>query len=426
MQRVGLATGDAWRGVRGFGLLANFAFAKVVIFAAPLALAAISAPRVYGAIEVAYAAGLMLASMALLAPLYGITHQYLIGEQRAIRDQAASLVLAVCILSLAATSVAALAGASMTVLLALGLAGATAVQLTAGYLLRLREGSYLVAWSDGFTLLAIALIVALSVRFATADILFLLVVILSLISLAAAAVAAGVLARSLEPGLKQRLVTAARVGAPMYAYAIFNIWAGASGRVLIGLLSLADVAAYAVAFRIAGVALLTHRLTITVLWSRVYTASTTEADRLLAFQVAVAGLIAAAVSLAGPWLIDSLGLLASDAQAAAAAAAILPVVALQIFFFAAHALLQARVNRTGAAGKSLLPMAAITVAGLALILGAKALDAGIGTLCWLLALYCATYFFGTLMFLSRQAMPHRRVAAVGAGGGAVLALIALL
>ena len=426
MQRLGLATGDAWRGVRGFGLLANFAVAKVVVFAVPLALAAVSAPRVYGAIEVGYAAGLMIASMALLAPLYGITHQYLVGEQRAIRDQAALLVLAVCLLSLAATSVAAFAGASITVLLSLGLAGATAIQLTAGYLLRLREGSYLVAWSDGFTLIAIALVVALSARFLATDLLSLLVAFLLLISLAAVAVASVVLARSIEPGLKQRLAASARLGAPMYAYAIFNIWAGASGRVVIGLLSLADVAAYAVAFRIAGVALLTHRLTITVLWSRVYTASPEEADRLLAFQVAVAGLIAAAVSVGGHWLIDALDLLASDARAAGISAAILPVVALQIFFFAAHALLQARVNRTGAAGRSLLPMAAITAAGLVLILAAKTLGAGIGALCWLLALYCATYFFATLMFLSRQAMPHPRVAAVGAGGGAVLALIAML
>jgi hypothetical protein len=425
LQRLGIATGDAWGGVRGFGILANFAVAKVVIFAVPLVLAVVSAPRVYGAIEAAYAAGLMLASLMLLAPLYGISHQYLIGEQRAVRDQGAVLVLAVCVSSLAATSFATFAGASMTVLLAVGLAGATAIQITAAFFLRMRERSYLVAWSDGFTLLAIAVVVAVSARFVATDILSLLVFILFLISLAAAAVAAAILVRSLEHGLKQRLLTAARLGAPMYAYAIFNIWAGASGRVLLGLLSLADVAAYAVAFRIAGAALLTHRLTITVLWSRVYTASPTEADRLLAIQVALAALIAAAVSLGGPWLIDSLDLLALDARAAGSAATILPVVALQIFFFAAHSLLQARVNRTGAAGKSLLPMAAITVAGLGLILAANALGAGIGTLCWLLALYCATYFFGTLMFLAEHDMPHRRVAGVGAVGGALLAVIAI-
>jgi hypothetical protein len=420
-----IAPGGGLGGIGGLGILANFAVAKVFIFAVPLLLAAISAPPVYGAIEMAYAVGLMLANLPLLAPLYGISHQYLLGEQKVFQDQAAALVLAVCASSLLTMAMASAAGLSTTVLLTLGMAGAAAIQVTGAFLLRMLDRSYLVAWSDGLTLLAVAVIVAAAARLSSADILRLLVAALVLVSMIACAVAAAILLRSLKQGLKQRLFTAARLGAPMYVYAIFNIWAGASGRVLIGLLSLADVAAYAVAFRIAGAALLSHRLTITVLWSRVYTSPPAAADRLLAVQVIIAAIIAAIVSLSGPWLIDRLDLLATDQRAAAAAAAILPIVALQIFLFAAQSLLQARVNRTGAAGKSLLPMAAITAAGVALIVAAKALGAEIDTLCWLLALYCATFFLGTLAVLARHAMPHPRVAGAGAAGGAVLALIAV-
>ena len=422
---LGAAAGGAWFEIGGVGILANFAVAKVVVFAIPLLLAAISVPRVYGAIEVAYAAGLMLASLPLLAPLHGMSHQYFVGEQRVVRDQATALVLVACASSLVAISLAGLAGASMMVLLTIGLAGVTAIQITAAFLLRMRERSYLVAWSDGFTMLTLAAIITLTARLAADDILFLLVAALVFISLTATIVAAVILIRAVEPGLRQRLAIAARVGAPMYGYAIFNIWAGASGRVLIGFLSLADVAAYGVAFRLAGAALLAHRLTITVLWSRLYTASPTAADRMLAFQVVLTAVIAAAVSLGGPWLLDSLDLLALDASGARAAEAVLPIVALQIFFFAAQSLLQARINRTGSAGKSLLPMAAITASGLILILSAGLLGAGIEALCWLLALYCAAFFFGAVMVLARNAAPHPRVTGAGAVGGVVLTVIAL-
>jgi hypothetical protein len=102
------------------------------------------------------------------------------------------------------------------------------------------------------------------------------------------------------------------------------------------------------------------------------------------------------------------------------------VVALQMFFWAGQSLLQPRINRTGSAGKSLFPMIIITVVGAAVFLVAHLVGAGIVLICWLLAIYSAAFFFGTLLVLARHAEFHRGVAWTGAVGGALLAIEAIL
>src|SRR5688572_29055142 len=80
------------RALAALSVSANFAFAKVVILAAPIGIAAITVPSIYGRIEVAYAFALLLAGLPLSAPLHGISHRYLMGEQPIVADQTYALI----------------------------------------------------------------------------------------------------------------------------------------------------------------------------------------------------------------------------------------------------------------------------------------------------------------------------------------------
>ena len=407
-------------------VFANFAFAKVVILAAPIGIAAITIPGIYGRIEVAYAFALILAGLPLSAPLHGISHRYLMGEQPIVADQTCALMVAMCGASLLGVTCAYLLGASGLVLMAIAMVGVTAFQVSAAFLLRMRGRLYLMAWSEGVTLLSVAVMACAGLFLPTGRPLAIFIGGLAGLSLVGFAAAVVGLARTIQPNLGRRLAAAARIGLPMCAFGLFNSWAGVSGRVLVGLLSLEDAAAYGVAFRISAVAVGLYTLATTVLWSRIYTASTQAADKMLAGFLAVVAVLVFLVSLVGPWLVVSLDLLALDRRSLAVAPVILPVVALQMFFWAGQSLLQPRINRTGSAGKSLVPMIVITVVGAAIIVVAHTLGARFVLICWLLALYSAAFFFGTLLVLARNDTSHRAMAWTGAVGGALLAIEAAL
>jgi O-antigen/teichoic acid export membrane protein len=414
------------RALAALAVFANFAFAKVIILAAPIGIAAITIPGIYGRIEVAYAFALIIAGLPLSGPLHGISHRYLMGEQPIVADQTYALIVTMCGLSLLGVVCGYLLGALGLVLMAIAMVGVTAFQVCAAFLLRMRGKLYLMAWSEGVTLLFVGLLACVGLFIPTGRPLAIFIGGLAGLSLVGFLAAAGGLARTLQPELRSRIVASTRLGLPMCAFGLFNSWAGVSGRVLVGLLSLEDAAAYGVAFRFSAAAVGIYTLATTVLWSRIYTASTQAADRMLAGFLAVVAVLVFLVSLVGPWLIASLDLLALDRRSLAVAPAILPVVALQMFFWAGQSLLQPRINRTGSAGKSLVPMIVIAVAGVALILAAHLLGVGFVFICWLLALYSAAFFFGTLMVLAWNDKPHRYMAWTGAVGGALLALEAIL
>jgi hypothetical protein len=234
-----------------------------------------------------------------------------------------------------------------------------------------------------------------------------------------------VLARGRSGGVRRRLGRSSRLGAPMAAYDILNTWAAVSGRVLVGLLAPAELPAYGVAFRLAGAAIGLYRIATTLMWAPLYRARTRAADRLLARFMAANAVLAGSVSLAGPWAVADLGLRAIPGEAAQATADILPVVALQMFFAAGHAMLQPRVNRTGTAGLSIALMVPLALGVAGAVVAADAAGAGLRTLCWLLAAGAALFFFGTLALLGRRRLPHRRMTVAGAAGGALLAAAAL-
>ena len=419
-------TGHGKRALAALSVFANFALAKVIILAAPLGVAAITMPGIYGRIEVAYAFALLIAGLPLSGPLHGISHRYLMGGKPIVIDQTCALVVAMCGASLLGLALGYILGASGLVLLAMAMVGVTAFQVCTAFLLRMWGALYLMAWSEGVTLLFVGMLACTGLFLPTGRPLTIFIGGLAGLSLVGFVVAAVGLVRSLQPDLRGRLAASTRVGLPMCAFGLFNSWAGVSGRVLVGLLSLEDAAAYGVAFRISGAAVGIYTLATTVLWSRIYTASMQAADRMLAGFLGVVALLVFLVSLVGPWLITSLDLLALDQRSLAVAPAILPVVALQMFFWAGQSLLQPRINRTGSAGKSLFPMIVITVVGAAVFLVAHLVGAGIVLICWLLAIYSAAFFFGTLLVLARHAEFHRGVAWTGAVGGALLAVEAIL
>ena len=414
------------RALAALSVFANFAFAKVVILAAPIAIAAITVPSIYGRIEVAYAFALLLAGLPLSAPLHGISHRYLMGEQPIVADQTYALLVAMCGASLLGVVIGYLLGALGLVLMAFAMVGVTAFQVCAAFLLRMWGRLYLMAWTEGVTLLFVGLLAGVGMFLTTERPLAIFIGGLACLSLLGFVVATVGLARTLQPGLRGRLEAAARLGLPMCAFGLFNTWTGVCGRVMVGLLSLEDAAAYGVAFRISGAGLGVFTLATTVLWNRIYTASTAAADRMLAGFLALVAVLAFLVSLVGPWLVRSLDLLALDRRSLEVAPVILPLVALQMFFWAGQSFLLPRINRTGSAGKSLGPMIVIAAAGAAVILVAHLLGAGLVVLCWLLALYSAAFFFGTLLVLARNDKAHRAVAWTGAVGGALLAIEAML
>ncbi len=68
----------------------------------------------------------------------------------------------------------------------------------------------------------------------------------------------------------------------MTVVATLAIWLGVGGRIIVGFLNPEALAAYGVAFRVAGFALGVHQLAVTALFARLYAARTKVADPMIA------------------------------------------------------------------------------------------------------------------------------------------------
>lgn len=416
----------AQNGAATVGYLASFMTARLATYLVPLILAALAPPQVYGGIEVAYAISLLIVTVAVSAPLHGFSHLSLIGEERAVNDQAAAIVLASCVLAGLGFAAAALLDVTSYPMLTVAVAGVSATQIVMSFLLRIGRRTWILPWIDGlvllFGLLAVTAIVGLRGRVETSmvsDVFATLTVCLGLL-------AAAWLHRRPVARLTARLAASTRVGTTMAAFALFSTWIAVSGRIMIGFIAPDDLAAYGVAFRIAAVGLGMPQLVLTAFWTTIYIAPTRSVDRLLAWFLAGTALVLALVCLFGRILIREVEFEAMDAHAVLLSQELLPPVALQIFFWSGHVMLQPRINRCGVAGRSIAPLTVLTVAGGALILASSWLGAAIVGTVWLLALYSAAYFFTSWILLARRGLPHTATLRVAICAGAGLALLVLV
>jgi hypothetical protein len=406
--------------------LLSFGAGKVAVYCVPLVVAAMASPEIYGSVEVAYATTLLVATALISAPLHGLSHRFLIFSRTDIRDQAAALVLGANLFSLCALGIGLSAGLGAPILLILAVSGVTATQIVLSFLLRIKERPGILAWIDGLVLLlgmGIVGVAELTLGGATLRITIFGYVAVGLL---AAALAAYVLIRDRMPRLWQRLRENLHLGATMAVYAMFGTWIAVSGRILVGLTSPHDLPAFGVAFRIAGLALGVQQLALTAFWNQIYTSRTRRADGLLARAIGATAVVVALIAIFGRQVIASVRFEALDGNATLLAQSLLPPVSLHVFFWSAQVLLQARINRLGAARAAIVPLALVSGAGLFCIIAAHLGGARTIAIVWLIACYSAAYFATTWITLARRGFPHVRSLQVAVSGGLVLALISLL
>ncbi|MCB2078726.1 MAG: hypothetical protein KDE55_13640 [Novosphingobium sp.] len=412
---------------KAFVFLPNFAAAKASIYFIPIAIAAFASAQIYGAIELSQSVGLLIAAIIVGAPLAGITQLHLVRNRHDVVDQIWTVNAAGCALSLIATVLAWTLGARLDMILVCAAFGAAATHNCASSSGRMFGKRNLTAWADGTAMIVAAVAVAITILITGEQSLSALILVyvgLTVISLLASLTAIFV---KLQPGLASRLTEAFRIGMPMVLFGIVSMWLGVGGRITVGFLVPGDLAAYGVAFRIAGLTLGIHQLLQTALFAKVYKARTRQADRLTAPFLAGVCVLALAVSLAGGFVVGQFRLASLTGDGMATFRSILPIVSIQVFFWIATAMLQVRINRSRLSQRAILPILIVTLTGAAaMVLAVKLGLVGIVGLSWLIALHAATYFATSWTLLVRKGLVHRWIGTVGAAGGGLLALAAVL
>lgn len=413
--------------IRAGIFLGSFAAAKLTAYAIPLLIAAVASPQIYGALELAQSAGLLIALLIVGAPLSGANQSYLVRGERRVGDQFALMLLIGCTASLLALAIARLVGLAPTSLLLVAFIGVAIVHTVGSYFFRMIGWRSWAVWADGFSTLAAGFVLS---------VLLLLGLGIGLVGMttgfalmaAIGATAAGLwLAYSYRAGLRRRLRASAAQGLSMMIVGILAIWLTVEGRIIIGLVNATQLAAYGVAFRVAGLAMGVHQLVATAFFVRLYASRTRAADRLIAMNLAAVGAVGAGIALLGPLLPQWFEMSALEAGGAEPFAAALPLVVIYIFYWSGYAMLQLRINRNGLATRTIAPTVAVTLIGtIGIIAVAKLISNDLQVICWLLAAHAAAYFFKNVIILARRRLPHRGATSMGVVGGALLCLLALI
>lgn len=412
--------------IRSGPFLANFAAAKIGVYLLPLVIAAFASASVYGAIEFGWAVALMGASVLTGAQFGGINQRYLVARDRMVNDELALWTALGCALAVMLWLGGSAAGVSLAWQVALASIGVGVVHNAASTYARMRGARIQTAWADGTaTFVAgglMACLFALGLAGSERAVAHGYVVL----AVAGASISTMLFFGSRQARLRQRNMRSFQLGLPMLANALLATWLGVCGRVLIGLFEVEAVAAYGIMFRVAGLAFAVHQLAATALFARLYVARTRTADRIFApFLTAVAGLLAV-LSLAAPVIVPMLPIAALDQAGAALFAQLFPVVALQVFFWIAFAMLQVRVNRSGQARRAFLPMLVVTVLSTGLTFAFGMMNGGnLALMCWAIAAQTAGLFAVEWVVLAKARLPHVKIGWIGLVGGAVLAAIGL-
>ncbi|HEY0149561.1 MAG TPA: hypothetical protein VGB70_11235 [Allosphingosinicella sp.] len=404
----------------------SFAIAKGTIYFLPLALAAMASARVYAGVELAYAVTLLVGTATISAPLHGLSHGFLVRKEREVAGLSALLVLGMAVFAVMATAIGWFAGASEELLLILAVSGVAGGQIVMSFVLRIHAKGALLAWVDGSVLLIGASLVALVNLMDGGTSINAVVAGYAIVALAAGIVSGRILLRCDVRAMAKRLIAYSRAGLPMAGFALFSTWMVVNGRVIIGAKSGADLAAFGVAFRIAGLTLAVSQLGVTAFWNAIYTSKTRIADGLIARFIVASALLAALIASCSGLVLEAMRFGALTAGSASLTRSLVPILCLQMLFIATHTLLQARINRSGVSSTTLIPLASLTVAGLIGIVVASRLGASTVTLAWLIAAYTGCFVAVSLLVLARRGLPHVRTATTLAVSACGLALLAVL
>lgn len=407
--------------------LGNFAAAKAGIYFIPLAIAVFASDAVYGAIEFGWAAALMAAALLTGAQFSGISQRYLVSRERAVDDELALWTALGCATAVVLWGAAAFAHIPSVWQVALASLGIGVIQNAASTWARMHGARVMTAWTDGTaTFVAGALFAALLALGQTVTV---RAIGTGYAVLAGAGTlgAAALFLRIRKPDLGVRMARGWQIGLPMLANAILATWLGVYGRILIGLFAVEAVAAYGLMFRVAGLAFGVQQLATTALFARLYVARTRTADRILApFLVAVAVMLSL-LALAAPAIVPMIPIAALDEAGITQFAAIFPVVALQVFFWIAFAMLQMRINRSGLAARAFGPMLLVTLAGTCMTMLFGWLSSGnLAIMSWAIATQSAALFLVEWTVLFKARLPHARLGWIALFGGIALACIAII
>jgi hypothetical protein len=207
----------------------------------------------------------------------------------------------------------------------------------------------------------------------------------------------------------------------------FAVWQAGAGRILTGLFLPGALPAYALAFRIVGLALGLHQLAATALFARLYSGRTRTTDGLVSLLLVAVALTLIVIVAASRLFIRPGTFEALEGAGYSLFVAVLPIVAVQIFFWVGNAMMEMRVTRFRLAGKTILPSILINGSTLVgLFVAQQFVAITLPAICWVVTAQSAAFFVYSAWLLHRRGVPHRKVATAGAVGGALLTIIALL
>ena len=166
-------------------------------------------------------------------------------------------------------------------------------------------------------------------------------------------IAGAISRRDLAPEFVRRMREAAVIGLPMVGASLVGAWMVSSGRIYMGLfLSREDVYAYAFTFRVASLLVLLHAVVVTAFAAQLNKMPTRRFDPIGASLVGVLAIGALLLILVAPERL-AIGWLSPAKAALLTARPALALVAAQVYFWVASAMVEMRVSRARGAGASM-------------------------------------------------------------------------
>ncbi len=411
-------------GLEGLVFLASFGLSKATAFFGPLVLAALLPASVFGAIELALSAGLVLA-VALSAGVAGSVPQLtllrrpvpvvdLLAVQTGATGALLGLVAFACVVS---------GQAAIAALIALA-AAVTLAQFALSAQWRATSRRNLSTWVDNLGVLVATGIGGAIVVANRPD-------IGALVAVYGAAVAVGVVGcgviaqRARAPDLRARFNRVMALGGPLALYTLAGVWIASSGRVLVGLVRpIEDVALFAYCARISLVIIVLHALLTTAFFVRIYRLRTRQFDRLGAIYFAGIAMFCACLMLAAPYVLPRIPTRAVRPDDMAKAIEVFRILAVFAFAWGVCGQLDMRINRCRLAGPAAWRNGLIALAIVLVFLVARATTGlELAQAAWLVAGQMVAVVAAQLWTLWQRRLAMPRVTLVAGAG--VLALAGL-
>lgn len=413
---------------RGFlFFLANFAVGKGLAFFGPIALGVLLAPAVYGTLEFALAGALLIAMMATLGVPSAAPQLVLMRQGRAVVDLLGGTAAVVGLAGLLAAGALSVFGFELRWSLCPAFVTLCAAQQCGVAYARAHGRRNFNVWIDHAPTIAAVVVAAGLAAIGKGGDLRALLVAVSALGAVAMTIAGAISRRDLAPEFIRRMREAAIIGLPMVGASLVGAWMVSSGRIYMGLfLSQEDVYAYAFTFRVASLLVLLHAVAVTAFAAQLYKMPTRRFDPIGASLVGALAIGALVLILVAPERL-AIGWFSPAKAALLTARPALALVAAQVFFWVASAMVEMRVSRArGAAASMQLNIIVSLCVGAALLLWRHYGQIGFGGLtAALLAQQAAGYAAQYASLIWRGVTPRKTVF-VTLIGGAVVTVTALL